>query len=258
MHGAGHEYGWPAPWTPRVDWWPAAHPSASAVRPTEKGVVTVSVSVDAVPSNQAKHASRRALLAGALGGVGAWAAAAVGRASPVRAEGEPIVVGGVYTTATSVTRLRNQVNDETVFSARSDGEGDGVDGRSGSGFGVSGTSTSGYGVFGGSGRGRGVFGASNSGIGVQAVSPDGLALLTDGAVQFQLISGVATVPAGATGVTVRMNVNVTSSSFVLLTPKANIGSRSLWFTTQPADNRFRIHLSQSRAANTKVAWLMLS
>jgi hypothetical protein len=41
-----------------------------------------------------KSASRRALLAGALGGLGAWAASAIGRAAPVEAAaGDPIRMG---------------------------------------------------------------------------------------------------------------------------------------------------------------------
>jgi len=76
-------------------------------------------------------------------------------------------------------------------------------------------------------------------------------------VKFEKVSGVATIPAGSTGVTVSPNVNVTSGSFVLLTPKANIGSRGLWFTTNASADTFRIHMSSTRSANTKVAWLLL-
>ena len=106
--------------------------------------------------------SRRALRAGVLGGVGAWAATAVGRAGPVHAEGQPILVGGEYLDAT-----------------------------------------------------------------------------------------------GATSVTVTPDVDVTSSSFVLLTAKANIGKRSVWFTTDTTNDRFTIRISSARAKPTLVAWLLL-
>jgi hypothetical protein len=108
---------------------------------------------------ESKSPSRRALLAGALGGLGAWAASAIGRASPVRAEGQAIVVGGEYLDATSVTRIRNLTNGNTVVWAESS-----------SGVGVYGTSSSGYGVYGISSSSYGVVGQSSSHIGVQAYS----------------------------------------------------------------------------------------
>jgi hypothetical protein len=50
---------------------------------------------------------------------------------------------------------------------------------------------------------------------------------------------------------------VTSGTFVLLTPKANIGTRALWFTTSTTNDRITIHMSSARSSSTKVAWLML-
>ena len=111
-----------------------------------------------------RSTSRRALLVGALGGVGAWVAAAVGRASPVHAEGEAMVVGGEYFTATSQTYLANASTTSNVFVAESYGAGTGL-------FGTSGT---GHGVFGRSfGAGKGVWGKSSSGVGVDAESITG-------------------------------------------------------------------------------------
>jgi hypothetical protein len=51
--------------------------------------------------------SRRALLGGLLGGLAAFAAQTLGRPIPVRAQGQAMVVGGVYTDATSVTSLQD-------------------------------------------------------------------------------------------------------------------------------------------------------
>jgi hypothetical protein len=62
---------------------------------------------------------------------------------------------------------------------------------------------------------------------------------------------------GGLGALAASAINVTSSSFVLLTPKTNIGSRALWFTTDPAGNKFTIHMSSSRSSGTRVAWLLL-
>jgi hypothetical protein len=47
------------------------------------------------------------------------------------------------------------------------------------------------------------------------------------------------------------------SSFVLLTPMANIGSRALWFTTSTSADSITIRLSSSRSSSTKIAWLLL-
>ncbi|HEX6128817.1 MAG TPA: hypothetical protein VF071_07350 [Candidatus Limnocylindria bacterium] len=301
-------------------------------------------------SIESKSKSRRALLAGALGGLGAWAASAVGRASPVRAENEYIQVGGEYTTATSQTRIRNETNTEDVFRAESSTSGTALGGTSNSGIAVFGWSTSYYGVFGHSashvavhgqtntgvgvngfsGYGKGVYGSSSAGLGVggfttatnqpavmaeahgnstgvlgysgtkptpaakaktgvyghatqdigsrgvwgrsnagqgvrgQATSgvglfgtaTNGFALRTAGRTKLST-SGVATIAAGSTSKTVTPGVDVTSGSFVLLTPKANIGSRALWFTTNASANTFTIRLSSSRSSGTKVAWLLL-
>ena len=55
---------------------------------------------------ESKSPSRRALLAGALGGLGAWAASAIGRASPVdAAAGDPIRMGRVNNAGSSATEL---------------------------------------------------------------------------------------------------------------------------------------------------------
>ena len=64
----------------------------------------------AISQPESKFPSRRALLAGALGGIGALAATVIGRASPARAEGETVVVGGEYLLATSRTIIANYTN----------------------------------------------------------------------------------------------------------------------------------------------------
>lgn len=74
----------------------------------------MTVPVD-VSSTASRFRSRRALLAGALGVLGAWATSAVGRASPVRGAGDDgaaVVVGGFYPDAQSQTTLANGANNE--------------------------------------------------------------------------------------------------------------------------------------------------
>jgi hypothetical protein len=190
---------------------------------------------------ESKLRSRRALLAGVLGGLGAWAATAVGRSSPVRAGVDGDVVLGAGNSATARTSITNFQNDTTVFWAES-----ATDLGGGGGIGVEGSSDSGHGVNGRSATGVGLYGTTTS----------GLALQTVGRAKFST-SGVATINAGNISVTVTPGVNVTSGSFVLLTPKANIGTRALWFTTDATHNKFTIRMSSSRSSGTRVAWLLL-
>ena len=126
-----------------------------------------------------------------------------------------------------------------------------------SGTGVLGSSTHGVGVFAASQNGSGIKAYSATATAVDAVSYSSLALHTVGRVKFERASGVATIPAGATAVTVSAQVGVDASSFVLLTPKANLGSRSLWFTTDATNDRFTIRISSSRPTATRVAWLLV-
>ena len=139
---------------------------------------------------ESRSTSRRALLAGALGGIGAWAASTIGRASPARAEGEAIMVGGEYDDATSLTRLSNTANSATVFQASNTAGGHGILGTTNSAFGVYGTSSLG---------GTGVVGSSDSGIGVSALSaaidkPASLGRSTNNSTGVQGHSGGGVVP----------------------------------------------------------------
>ncbi|HEX6127628.1 MAG TPA: hypothetical protein VF071_01250 [Candidatus Limnocylindria bacterium] len=232
------------------------------------------------PNTTTSSNSRRALLAGAVGGLGAWAASAVGRASHLRAaNGDPILAGQTNS-ATLQTRLESGSSIALWAESTSSGgvglygnsvagstTGTGVYGN-GSGWGVighgkvagvAGQSTGGVGVRGnalGTGDVRGVHGNSYYGVGLFGTSTEGYALRAEGRTKLST-SGVATIPAGSTSVTVTPNVNVTNGSFVLLTPRANIGSRGLWYTVQASADTFRIRMSKSRSKNTKVAWLLL-
>lgn len=254
--------------------------------------------------------SRRALIIGALGGIGAWAASAVGRATPVRgANNDPVLVGTAHT-GTATTRITNSANTQTVLwgqstlgtgvygsggqrgvlaSTGSDGigleavnhgtnqpasigkaigDGTGVLGYSGPHPAASAKPKTGVyghavqdsgsrGVWGRSNAGQGVRGQATSGAGLFGTATTGYALRTNGRLRADKVSGVTTIPAGSTGVTVSPGVNVTSASFVLLTPKTNIGSRGLWFTTNASADTFRIRISSSRGSATKVAWLLM-
>lgn len=135
-------------------------------------------------SSQPRVGTRRALLAGAMGGIAAAAAGAFGRVSPARADGENIQVGGEYGTAQSVTWLQNGTNTNEVFRAESTAGGTALHGKSNafigvlgegpSAYGVYGTSTSGYGVYGNSSTNNGVFGNSSAGFGVHGSGAGGV------------------------------------------------------------------------------------
>jgi hypothetical protein len=219
---------------------------------------------------ETKSPSRRALLAGALGGIGALAAQAIGRATPVRAaNGDAVTVGGSFsgTGATTITTT----GAAAYYGISSNTGADALKGvataTSGSAYGVNGQSGSdgGIGVLGfayaATGMAKGIWGesASPAGVGVYAAnfSPGGgVALQAAGRTKLST-SGVATVTAGHATKVVTPGVNVTSSSFVLLTPKVKLSGRDLWFTTDASGNKFTIHMSSSRSSGTKVAWLLL-
>jgi hypothetical protein len=281
---------------------PTAHGQLPAVRPEHEGDTVMTAPADLIQT-ETKPRSRRALLAGALGGLGAVAASAVARVSPVRAEGETMVVGGDYDTATSPTTLKNQTNANDVLRAisgpgtslyASSDSGHAVFAHGTSGVGVEGTSLSGIGVqavgtnnyalraistqatagrlqtnsqFGAgvevevnhATNGRGAVEAYHKGSGpaVWATATNGYAVRGSGRLRFEKVSGVATIAAGSTSRTISPGVDVTSGSFVLLTPKANLGTRALWFTTDSTNNRFTVRMSSARSSSTKVAWLLL-
>jgi hypothetical protein len=104
---------------------------------------SIVMAVTAQPDS--KSTSRRAVLAGALGGIGALAAAAIGRASPVRgADGETVVVGGEFDAA-SVTGF-NATNTTALYGASTSGIG--VRGDSSSSIGLYATSVSNLAIWG--------------------------------------------------------------------------------------------------------------
>jgi hypothetical protein len=117
---------------------------------------------------ESKSPSRRALLAGALGGLGAWAASAIGRTGAVRgANGDVVTVGGSFT-GTFQTQISNPSN------------GPGFVGVSESGFGIYGSSgVDGIGVYGAAGK-QGVWGQSYDGFGIHGQSGTGWAGYFDG------------------------------------------------------------------------------
>ena len=195
---------------------------------------------------ETRSPTRRAVLAGTLAGIGAWAVGALGRANPVKADGETVVIGGNYPNAESLTGILNQTNSEDVFSVASTHQGTALKALSNSGIGANLISNFNAGVW---------------AIGKPAIvaqpSGEDYAIRAMGRVEFQKISGVAVIAAGRTQITIRPGVNMNIGSFLLLTPRSNLGGRDLWFTTDPMNERFTIHLSSARTTATRVSWLLL-
>jgi hypothetical protein len=270
-------------------------PSAldSVIGPSEAGgtVILAPEHVGAAMSDidRSGMRSRRSILTAAVAGAAAAGAGMLTRASPVSADGEPVVVGGRHTTAASPTYIRNERNARPVVVAEStlpDGialEGDsragtGVIGWSGQGYAVRGESREGTGISAWTENGTGVVAVGDEGVGVLAYVNDGVGLLSwsnggaaivalgfegeslvcaGGRVTLIDISGIAAIPAGRASVTVRPNVPATKRTFVLLTPRANLGARGLWYTTDARKGTFTIHISTPRASRTPIAWLMV-
>ena len=85
----------------------------------------------------------------------------------------------------------------------------------------------------------------------------GIAIRSAGRLLFDEVSGIARIPAGLTTKTVRLESDVKSTSFVLLTPRTNIGTRALWYVTDPSNDRITIKISSPRAVTTSICWLFL-
>jgi hypothetical protein len=221
--------------------------------------------------------SRRAVLAASLGGVGAWIASAIGGAAGVRAaDGDTVKVGGTFDGASTTTMRVSTPGFSALWGHATATTGGGVgvrgDSPSQSGIGVWGNSSStgvkgtgplGVWGVGSGGNSAGVYGTGVEGvvgngtiIGVRATSAS-IALQVEGRARFTDSSGVATVPAGRTKVTVIPGVDVSPTAFVLLTPRVDLGGRDLWFTVDSAAGKITIRLSSARSSATPIAWLLL-
>jgi hypothetical protein len=118
----------------------------------------------------ANSPSRRALLAGALGGLGALAASAIGRPRTAHANDPFDVLLGGTNISGDTTVITNNSTPNHAFSGGSTSSGTGVRGISVSGVGIAGDSTSGAGVTGGSSSSIGVKGFSSSHIAIHGFS----------------------------------------------------------------------------------------
>lgn len=226
--------------------------------------------------------SRRTLLTAAAAAAAALVAQALGRATPVRAEGQTMHVGGEWYDATSLTYIANNTNAVTVFGAQSTKGGIGLSGASDSNDGVVGTGGGfAYGVHGigtgdygigvkgegrnvgmvahGLGGGTGLIGYSDAGVGVSAQS-SGTALSVEGRAHFQR-AGIASVDVGARTKQVHPG-DLTAESQIHCTLDTNQSGLSLVsikknYQAGAVDN-FRITLSATVASGkyASVSWII--
>ena len=129
---------------------------------------------------ESAHRSRRAILAGALGGLGALVTSAIGRPSVTHAGIDGDVILGQPNPTNFETTITNAGDNTTVLTVTNTHAGRaiqgisassiGVYGQSNSLYGVQGHSPSGYGVFADSATGTGVVGTSTSNVGVYGTS----------------------------------------------------------------------------------------
>lgn len=231
--------------------------------------------------------SRRSVLFAAAGGAAAVTAAALGRpARALAADNDPMLLGADNHSESMTAVHRDgitQANQATFFAdttisaaivGHATETGQGVIGRSVNsagvqgysetdagvnGFGVYGVWATGsaYGLFGTTAEGDGVRGESDSGVGGSFASNTGEALYTFGRLHFEKVSGVATIAAGKTSKLVAPGTDLSNVSFVLLTPRGNLGGRDLWYTVDPAANTFRIRISKSMGGPLKIGWLLI-
>ena len=113
------------------------------------------------------------------------------------------------------------------------------------------------GVIGKSPAGQGVRGETTTGAALFGTAGSGYAIRGSGRLRFDRVSGSVGIPAGSKSVTLSPGVDVNSRTFVLLSPKVNIGTRALWFTTNASANTFTIRMSASRSTRTPIAWLLV-
>jgi hypothetical protein len=135
----------------------------------------------------------------------------------------------------------------------------GVYGSSESYVGTYGTSPAGTGVFGNSASGSGVAGWTDNGIGVTAAVRDGgTALQAQGPVRFSTAT-LATIPVGATSVTVTPGIDLTADSKVLCTVQSDPGNRSIHYVVvNPSTNSYTVFLSGKAASPVTVACFVIS
>lgn len=211
--------------------------------------------------------SRKLVLAGGLGAIGAWFAGRWLTDDAQAANGQPILQGrkntgrketAIQMTGASKPGLRVGAKAIGVLGQSTASMGTGVKGESPAGLGVRGASSKGTGIRGQSSQGRGVWGSSKTGVGVVGQSTSGPALRALGNVQLQS-AGTAVVSPTAKTVGVFPTVPVNEGSFVVATLASDPGNDSVvhYCAVDAAGDTFALHLTKPPTVNTVVAWFLM-
>jgi hypothetical protein len=105
--------------------------------------------------------------------------------------------------------------------------------------------------------GTGVRGSTSGGTGGAFYASTGYAIKASGRVKFDRSSGIAVINAGQRSVKVAPGFDLGATSIVFLTPRADIGSRRLWYSVDPVANSFTIMASTAVGASISVGWLIV-
>jgi hypothetical protein len=206
--------------------------------------------------------SRRAMLLGAIGGIGAWATSAVGRANPARAADPNDVVLGATNTTDDPTTIQTTLGElrpfVTILPTRETGPQGGLGPPVGLLADASGTQDGiairakakyfGYAI-----RAEDEF----EGFALWGNSKAGFALYTAGGrIHFGGHSGIADIRVGSTRFTFTPGP-VYPSSKLQLTPMVNVGSRAYWYTRDTGANTVTIHISSPMSIRARFSWFMV-
>jgi hypothetical protein len=212
--------------------------------------------------------SRRAVLAAAAGAVGGVVLQAIGRPSPVRAEGETMTVGGEFNTATSVTKITSTA-DIVVFEARNGSSGlsgVGLRAHSNNGTAIQASSsnltpavrqdTTIYGFHNGTQLGHSPVVARFEVHEQSASFATAIGLQVIGKTQFSK-SGVATVLAGQKNVVVSVSQTTDASFAVATLQQFRSGVYVAAVTKDTTASTIKIILNKTVASDTKVGWVQM-
>jgi hypothetical protein len=205
--------------------------------------------------------SRRAVLAAGIGGVSAVIAMAFRPLAAQAADGDPILVGREASADAGTKVTANDIYETALWGDAPIG--DGVQGT-GSENGVVGRG----GLTGVLGRGAfcGVRGESDGLNGVPSVgglfttkSAASHALRTRGRVQFDQVSGVATIAKGQIKATVTPGVDIANSSKILTTLQSTAGGTTVVhrISRDMDADTFSIYLTAKATVNCYVAWFVI-
>lgn len=229
------------------------------------------------------RSSRRAVLTAATTGAAAAAVAMLTTAVPVAALGDPITIGDVNTGPKTTIKntsgdalevVSQATNGVALFATSNSGtDANGIRADSSEGTAVAAVTGSGAGVDAIAQSGTAVRAttteddfsaiavrafAAGAGVAAKLTSETGWALeVTGGRIQLGSLAGVATLPAGATSVTVSPGVPLDSDSGVIITPLADPGARRLWVVKKLSTNTFSIRTNAKATTQLKIAYLLL-